>query len=167
MFVRLLLGLGGNQGDVQVTLARAVGRLREHTDVIACSGLWRTAPEGPPQPDFLNAAVLVELRGHPAALLALCRRIEGDAGRDREHEGHWGPRTLDLDLLMAPGIVLSTAVLELPHPSLARRRFALAPAAELAADWVHPRALRTLAELAAAPAVTKQRCDRLGPFPTP
>ncbi len=165
--MRLLIGLGGNQGDVRAAFSRALRGLREEARVTACSGLWRSAPEGPPQADYLNAVALVEFGGHPLALLAICRRLEAEAGRDRTREERWGPRPLDLDLLIAPGIVISSAALELPHPRLAGRRFTLAPAAELAPDWVHPRLLRALGDLAAAPEVAEQRCDRIGPFPTP
>ncbi len=164
--MQLLIGFGGNQGDVAAAFSGALRALRRDARVAACSGLWRSAPEGPPQADFLNAALLVEFGGHPLALLAICRRLEAAAGRSRAGDERWGPRPLDLDLLLAPGVVISCAPLELPHPRLAGRRFALAPAAELAPDWVHPRALRTVAELATAPGVAAQRCDRLGPFPT-
>jgi 2-amino-4-hydroxy-6-hydroxymethyldihydropteridine diphosphokinase len=165
--VRVLIGLGANQGNVAGTFLRAVERLRERAGVIACSSLWRSAPLGPPQADYTNAAALVEAGEHPAALLAFCQRLEAEAGRDRIREGRWGARPLDLDLLIAPGVVVSSAALELPHPRLAQRRFALAPAAELVPSWVHPRLWRTIGALAAAPELAGQRCDRIGPFPAP
>lgn len=164
--MELLIGFGGNQGDVEAAFSRALRGLREEARVAACSGLWRSAPEGPPQADYLNAAALVEFGGHPLALLTICRRLEAAAGRERAGRERWRPRPLDLDLLLAPGVVISCTALELPHPRLSGRRFALAPASELAPDWVHPRALRTLAELATSPEVAAQRCDRLGRFPT-
>jgi 2-amino-4-hydroxy-6-hydroxymethyldihydropteridine diphosphokinase len=135
--------------------------------VLACSGVWRSAPLGQPQDDFLNAAALVESRSHPRALLALCQRLEAAAGRDRDVERRWGPRTLDLDLLVAPGVVIDSPDLVLPHPRLAERRFALAPAAEIAPGWFHPRLHRTLADLAAAPEIAAQRCDRIGEISAP
>jgi 2-amino-4-hydroxy-6-hydroxymethyldihydropteridine diphosphokinase len=163
--VQLVIGLGGNQGDVAGAFAGAAAGLASELRVLVRSGLWRSAPQGPPQDDFTNAALLVETAAHPLALLALCRRIETAAGRDREHETRWGPRTLDLDLLLAPGLVIESAALALPHPRLAERRFALAPAAEVAPGWLHPRLHRTLAELAAAPTIAAQRCERVGAFP--
>jgi 2-amino-4-hydroxy-6-hydroxymethyldihydropteridine diphosphokinase len=161
----MLVGLGGNRGDVAAGFRIAVGRLRERFGQVACSSLWRSAPIGPPQPDYGNAAVLLDAPLHPLALLAFCRRLEEEAGRERAREVRWGARTLDLDLLIAPGLVVSSPALELPHPGLHVRRFALAPAAELAPGWVHPRVLRTLQELASAPELAAQRCERVGRFP--
>jgi 2-amino-4-hydroxy-6-hydroxymethyldihydropteridine diphosphokinase len=163
--VRLLIGLGGNLGNVRDAFTRADAALQPCLQVIARSGVWRSGPQGPSQPDYLNAAVLVESAAHPLAVLSVCRALELEAGRDRACEQRWGPRTLDLDLLIAPGLVIEASGLVLPHPRLAERRFALAPAAELAPEWRHPRLHRTLAELAAAPEIASQRCDRIGDFP--
>ena len=164
--MRILVSLGGNVGDVMVTFARALTALAREVSVPARSSVWRSAPLGPPQQDFLNAAALVEMDAHPLALLALCQQLEAAAGRDRTREERWGPRPLDLDLLIAPGVVIESPTLTLPHAHLAERRFALVPAAELASDWVHPRLHRTLAELAATPSVVTQRCERIGPLPS-
>ncbi len=163
--MQLVIGFGGNRGDVAGAFAGAAAGLASELRVLARSGLWHSAPQGPPQDDFTNAALFVETATHPLALLALCQRLEAAAGRDREHETRWGPRTLDLDLLLAPGLVIESATLALPHPRLAERRFALAPAAEVAPGWLHPRLHRTLAELANTPAILAQRCERVGPFP--
>jgi 2-amino-4-hydroxy-6-hydroxymethyldihydropteridine diphosphokinase len=163
--VRLLIGLGGNLGDVHGAFSRAASALDARLKVLGRSGVWRSAPQGPPQPDYLNAVVLVETAAHPLEVLTLCRSLEREAGRDRLREQRWGPRTLDLDLLIAPALVIEAPALVLPHPRLVERRFALAPATEIAADWPHPRLHRTLADLAAAPEVAAQRCERIGPFP--
>ena len=163
--MQLLIGLGGNVGDVPHALSGAVATLRARLRVLALSSLWRSAPEGPPQADYLNAAVLVEITQHPLTILALCQQVEAGASRDRTREQRWGPRTLDLDLLIVPGLVIETPTLVLPHPRLAERHFALAPAVELVADWLHPRLHRTLAHLAAVPEIASQRCDRIGSFP--
>ncbi len=165
--MRVVIGLGGNLGDVRAAFARALAALGRTTRLLARSGVWRSAPVGPAQSDFLNAAVVVETGLHPRALLALCRELEGAAGRDRAREERWGPRPLDLDLLIAPGLVVESGDLVLPHPRLAERRFALAPAAEVAPDWVHPRVHRTLADLAAAPEIAAQRCIRIGELLAP
>jgi 2-amino-4-hydroxy-6-hydroxymethyldihydropteridine diphosphokinase len=159
--VRLLIGLGGNEGDVLGAFSHALASLEPRLTVLARSSLWRSAPQGPPQPDYLNAAVLVETTDHPLAILTFCQQLEAEAGRARAGVQRWGPRPLDLDLLIAPGLVIETPALVLPHPRLAERAFALAPAAELAPDWLHPRLHRTLAELAAAPEIAAQRCDRI------
>lgn len=155
----LLIGLGANHGDVLSAFAGAVAGLGREVRVLARSNIWRSAPLGPPQRDFMNAAVLVEVAAHPHLLLGLCQHLEAEAGRDRSREPRFGPRPLDLDLLIAPRLVIESATLTLPHPRLAERRFALAPAAELAPDWLHPRLHCPLKELAASPVVAVQRCE--------
>ena len=164
--MHLVIGLGGNVGDVPRAFAAAAAGLARELRVLARSGLWRSAPLGPEQPDYCNAALLVESEVHPRTVLALTQRLEAAAGRERAHAERWGPRPLDLDLLLAPGLVVESAALTLPHPRLAERRFALAPAAEVAPEWLHPRRHRTLAELADLPALLAQRCERVGPFPS-
>ena len=160
-----LLGLGGNLGDVRAAFAAAREQLGERFRLVAASSLWRTAPQGPAQPDFLNAALLLEADVHPLRLLAACLDVEARSGRQRADERRWGPRPLDVDLLLAEGVVAEGPALTLPHPRLALRRFALLPAVELAPEWVHPRVRRSLAELLAQLFPDEQPCQRLGPFP--
>ena len=160
--MRVVLGLGGNVGDVGTSFATALRGLATGARVEAVSSLWRTAPVGPDQPEFLNAAALVGWPGHPLELLVVALGLEAAAGRDRRCERRWGPRTLDLDLLLAEDIVIESPGLVVPHPRLAERRFALAPAAELVPDWRHPRLHRTVADLAADRVVAGQRCERIG-----
>jgi 2-amino-4-hydroxy-6-hydroxymethyldihydropteridine diphosphokinase len=164
--MRLLIGLGGNSGNVAARFARAAANLEECFRLLGASGLWRSAAVGPQQTDFLNAALLLEVDVHPLEVLAVCLRLEQEAGRRREDETRWGPRPLDLDLLAAGDLVVESTMLALPHPRLADRRFALLPAAELAPSWLHPRAHRTFAELADALDQAAQRCERIGEFPT-
>ena len=163
--MHVLLGLGGNLGDVSDAFAAAAACLSRRFRLLGCSSLWRTAPLGPPQPDFLNAALLVEVDVAPLALLAICQRLETAAGRDRGTGARFGPRVLDIDLLLAPDLVVEGAALTLPHPRLAERRFALLPACELVPDWVHPRRHRTLEELAATVSPAEQPCRRVGSLP--
>jgi 2-amino-4-hydroxy-6-hydroxymethyldihydropteridine diphosphokinase len=163
--LRFLLGLGGNLGDVPQAFAATAGALARRFRLLGCSSLWRTAAVGPPQSDFLNAALLLAADVDPLRLLACCQLLEAGAGRDRGRESRWGPRALDLDLLLAEGLVVESPSLTLPHPRLAERRFALAPACELAADWIHPRLHRPLAELAASVPDGEQWCRRAGRFP--
>ncbi|MCX7895845.1 MAG: 2-amino-4-hydroxy-6-hydroxymethyldihydropteridine diphosphokinase [Thermoanaerobaculum sp.] len=165
--MQLILGLGGNVGNVPATFAWLLGKLAAHAAVLATSSLYRSAPLGPPQPAFFNAALLLSFAGHPQQLFELCQAWEREAGRQREVEPRWGPRPLDLDLLMAPQVVMVSKTLVLPHPRLAQRRFALLPAAEVAPHWVHPRQRRTLAELARMLAPQGQECELVGAFPCP
>jgi 2-amino-4-hydroxy-6-hydroxymethyldihydropteridine diphosphokinase len=146
--VRVVLGLGGNTGDCRMAFSECLAALAAEGRVIAVSRLWRTRPVGPPQPDYLNAAALVEWPAGPRALLARCLELETAAGRDRSAEARWGPRVLDIDLLLAESVVCRGPILTLPHPRLHERRFALEPAAEVAPDWTHPLLGRTVLELA-------------------
>ena len=135
---------------------------REHR-VVGLSRLYRTAPVGPPQPWFWNMVVRLEPRGPLLALLETCQGLERAAGRERGAEPRWGPRSLDLDLLVARGVVHRGPRLELPHPRLHGRAFALLPAAELAPEWVVPGLGRTLAELARG-ADGEAAVERCGPL---
>lgn len=146
--ISTVLGLGANRGDPVATFGGALDRLADHGRIGAASELWRTCPVGPSQPDYSNAAVLFEWSGSPASLLALCREIETAEGRDRSTEERWGPRTLDIDLLMVRDLVWRSPTLVLPHPRLHERPFALVPAAEVAPRWLHPLLGRTVGELA-------------------
>jgi 2-amino-4-hydroxy-6-hydroxymethyldihydropteridine diphosphokinase len=122
---RYVIGLGANLGDRRATLCSALTALGQHGRVRGISAVYETAPVGPAQPDFLNAAVLLESRLSPQALLAELLGIERRHGRERRER--WGPRTLDLDLLCADELVLDEPGLSLPHPQLPLRAFALMP----------------------------------------
>lgn len=146
----IVVGLGANLDDPPSAFAVALAGLALEGRVVAVSRLWRTRPLGPAQPDYLNAAALVAWPNGPWRLLESCRVLELAAGRRRTDEERWGPRVLDLDLLIARDLVARGPRLELPHPRLHERAFALVPAAEVAPDWKHPLVGNTLAELAAA-----------------
>lgn len=163
--MELLLGLGGNLGNVSATFSWAAVQIHKEARILAASSLYRTAPVGAPQPPFLNAALLLELNQDPLSFLKSCHVWEREAGRVREAESRWGPRPLDLDLLLAPGVVMVGPELTLPHPRLVERRFALLPAAEIAPHWRHPRLGKSLGELALALPAEGQPCERIGAFP--
>jgi len=146
---RSLIGLGSNRGNRRETLDRAAAAIADHPDIelLARSRWHETRPVGGPpgQPAFLNGALLVETSLGPQALLELLHRIEADFGRERA--GRWGPRTLDLDLLLVDDLVIDTPELVVPHPRMAWRRFVLEPAAEAARSMRHPSAGWTVEEL--------------------
>jgi 2-amino-4-hydroxy-6-hydroxymethyldihydropteridine diphosphokinase len=134
--VDVVVGLGGNLGDRETTLAAAVSDLGTLGTVLAVSALYETAPVGPPQPAYLNAAARVETPLSSRALLEDLLAIERRYGRERREK--WGPRTLDLDILWIYGEVVSEGDLVVPHARLRERRFALVPLLDVAPDARHP-----------------------------
>ena len=133
------VGLGANVGPRAVTLLRAVDLLAEADDVevLAVSQLRDTEPVGVlDQPSFLNGAVRIETTLEPRALLELLLGIERSLGRVRAER--WGPRSVDLDLLVYGDETVDEPGLRVPHPRLRERRFALEPLAELDPDLVVP-----------------------------
>jgi 2-amino-4-hydroxy-6-hydroxymethyldihydropteridine diphosphokinase len=126
-----VLGVGGNLGARRALFgcARALLAAQPGLRVLAASSLYHTAPLGPPQPDYLNAALLVDWVGAPRGLLALTQHVEALLQRQRGQR--WGPRTLDLDLLYWAGGQVREPGLSVPHRELERRSFALAPLLEV------------------------------------
>jgi 2-amino-4-hydroxy-6-hydroxymethyldihydropteridine diphosphokinase len=144
------IALGSNLGDRAKTLAAATDRLGRLGQVEACSSLYETEPVGfHDQPAFLNAVLALETELDPHSLLHSLLAIERELGRDRSHGVPNGPRTLDLDLLLMDGTIIVGEELTLPHPALVRRRFVLAPLAEIAPQLRHPQRDQTIAELLA------------------
>jgi 2-amino-4-hydroxy-6-hydroxymethyldihydropteridine diphosphokinase len=137
---RAYVGLGANLGDRAATLERAIDLLDAGTgiDLVAVSAFRETDPVGYlDQPQFLNAAVALETSLAPPQLLATLLDVERKLGRVREGP-RYGPRTVDLDLLLMDDLVLDEPGLELPHPRLHERVFALEPLAELDPELVVP-----------------------------
>ena len=136
--VRACIGLGGNIGDVEAALRAALAALATlpGTRVSRASGLYRTPAWGMrDQPDFINAAAVLETTLTPRALLDALLDIERGLGRERADDGgRWGPRTLDLDLLLHGDAVIDEPGLVVPHPQLHARAFVLVPLAEIAPD---------------------------------
>ena len=148
--MRAFVGIGSNLGDREATIRRAVALLDEidGIEVVAMSALQETEPWGPvEQPAFVNGAVAVETVLEPPELLAALLDVERLLGRVRTGE-RWGPRTIDLDLLLYGERVVDEPGLAVPHPRLHERRFALEPLADLAPDAVVP-GRGTVAELLA------------------
>ena len=137
---RAYVGLGSNLGDRSATLTRAIQLLgeRQGIDVVAVSSFHETKPVGYlDQPEFLNAAVEIETFLQPAALLVVLLAVEHELGRTREGP-RYGPRTVDLDLLLLEGVTVDEPGLTVPHPRLHERVFALAPLVELDPSLVVP-----------------------------
>ncbi|MDH7452469.1 2-amino-4-hydroxy-6-hydroxymethyldihydropteridine diphosphokinase [Luteimonas composti] len=133
------IGLGGNLGDVARTLGDALAALDAlpGSRLLRASRFYRTPAWGRrDQPDFLNAAALLETSLAPRELLAQLLAVEQRYGREREAgaDGRWGPRTLDLDLLLYGEAAVDEPGLRVPHPHLHERAFALVPLAEIAPD---------------------------------
>jgi len=133
------IALGGNVGDVRQTFSRAVAVLcdGETVRLIARSSDYRTPPWGvTAQPPFINGVIEVTTTLPPRALLARLQECESALGRDRAHEQRWGPRAIDLDLLVYDDVALAEPDLTLPHPHLFERAFVLVPLAEIAPEAV-------------------------------
>jgi 2-amino-4-hydroxy-6-hydroxymethyldihydropteridine diphosphokinase len=136
--VRAVVGLGANLGDRLATLRAALERLALVGTIEKTSSVYATAPVGgPPQEEYLNAAVLIETEARPRELLHSLLAIEGGLGRVRRERN--GPRVIDLDVLWIEGVVVKSEELEVPHPRLNERAFALVPMLEVAPGARDPR----------------------------
>jgi 2-amino-4-hydroxy-6-hydroxymethyldihydropteridine diphosphokinase len=133
---RAYLGIGSNVGDRLAHLQTAVDGLAQAAgvSVVAVSRVYETTPVGgPPQPDYLNAVVAVDTILDARELLGIGQRLEGAAGRVRSER--WGPRTLDVDVLLVGDERIDDADLVVPHPRMAERAFVVVPLAELDPAW--------------------------------
>ncbi|MBF8251718.1 MAG: 2-amino-4-hydroxy-6-hydroxymethyldihydropteridine diphosphokinase [Actinobacteria bacterium] len=147
--MKAVIALGANIGNPLENLEIALSLLRESTKVISVSSFYKTAPVGgPAQPDYLNAVCIIESELPALDLLSLLQGIEKSLGRERSE--HWGPRTIDLDLIQFGGLLSKSTELELPHPRAHERRFVLEPWLEIDSDAVllsHGRVDQLLAQL--------------------
>ncbi len=136
--VNAAIALGSNIGDSQEILAAAIATLAKTPGIVleATSHWYITKAVGPPQPDYLNGCVIVKIFMLPQLLLETLLAIEQKFGRVRQER--WGPRTLDLDLLLYDDLILDTPTLQIPHPRMRERAFVLVPLAEIAPNWVEP-----------------------------
>ena len=145
--MRAYLGLGSNLGDREANLRTAVAGI---PDLVAVSPVYESAPVGgPPQDDFLNAVTALDTMCSARQLLDLAHRLEQEAARVRTVR--WGPRTLDVDVLLVDDLVLDEPDLVIPHPRMQERAFVLAPLADLdpglvpaeRAEWARGQLRRT------------------------
>lgn len=136
---KALLSLGSNIGDRDANLTDAITRLRVHplVTLLKRSSTYCTAPVGPvAQDDFYNLAILIETELDPDTLMQLCLDTEAAMGRDRKNAVRWGPRLIDIDVILYDDLRITSALIELPHPRFRERAFVLVPMAEIAPDWV-------------------------------
>ncbi len=146
MSVIAYIGLGSNIGDKTVNCQTAVECLAEAGRIIGVSSFYYTEPVGyKEQEDFINAVAILETNRSPAELLSICHAIEDRLGRRRTVR--WGPRTVDLDILLYGDLVVNRPDLVIPHPLMAVRRFVLAPLVEIAPAAMHPVLNKTMIQL--------------------
>jgi len=129
-------------------LLEAVDRLNNKPQVVVkkISHIYETDPEGgPEQPDYLNAAVEIETVLNGAELLKVCLDVEKEMGRVKSEK--WGPRNIDIDLLLYDNLILKTSDLTVPHPFIHKRNFVLHPLSDIAPDLIHPVLGSTVNEL--------------------
>jgi 2-amino-4-hydroxy-6-hydroxymethyldihydropteridine diphosphokinase len=134
---RVYLSLGGNLGDPAKAMGAALRILDEDTstEVVRVSSLYRTPPWGKTdQPDFLNAAAEIETGLSPRELLDLC--LEAERRLKRVRQERWGPRLVDIDILVFGDRRINEAGLDIPHPRMLERAFVLVPLAEIAPDFM-------------------------------
>ncbi len=145
--IKCAIALGSNLGDSLTILKSAIATLNKTPGIAVKyhSSWYQTAPIGPPQPDYINACAILEVTLEPEELLLALLEIEIKFNRIRQEK--WGPRTLDLDLLLYDSLVLETSTLTLPHPRMTERAFVLVPLAEIAPDWVHPMTESAIAQI--------------------
>jgi len=155
--VRAYVGLGSNLGDRAAYLLLGLSALSRlpKTHLLRLSPVYETAPVGPPQPPYLNMVAELETELSPKGLLAEMLRVEKALGRERRER--WGPRTLDLDLLLYGDLVLEEEGLSVPHPRLHERAFVLVPLLDLLPEGRHPLLGQSFAELLASLDVSSVR----------
>ncbi len=144
---KVAIALGSNLGDSIAILEAAIKALEKMPgiEIIIVSSWYETKAIGPPQPNYINGCVSVRTEQKPHSLLQILLEIEKEFGRIRREK--WGPRTLDLDLLLYDDLILETPTLQIPHPRIRERAFVLAPLAEIESSWIEPVSGKTIKEL--------------------
>ncbi|MBZ8178817.1 MAG: 2-amino-4-hydroxy-6-hydroxymethyldihydropteridine diphosphokinase [Oscillatoria sp. PMC 1051.18] len=147
---KVAVALGSNLGESRTIVREAVEMLAQTPGIAlkSVSSWYQTAPVGPPQPDYINGCVLLEVQLSPQELLQVLLKVEKNFGRVRRER--WGARSLDLDLILYEDLILETPELQIPHPRMRERGFVLVPLAEIAPDWIDPVTNCAIAELTEA-----------------
>jgi 2-amino-4-hydroxy-6-hydroxymethyldihydropteridine diphosphokinase len=141
------IGIGSNVGEREENCLRAIRLLEENgVRITQRSAMYETEPWGiRDQPRFINMAIAAETELSPGGLLLLLKRVEGDMGRRPGVK--WGPRLIDLDILLYNDLIVEESDLVIPHPMMHRRSFVLKPLTEIAPDKVHPGMARKIRDL--------------------
>jgi 2-amino-4-hydroxy-6-hydroxymethyldihydropteridine diphosphokinase len=144
-----LLMLGSNMGQRDEMLACACKTLSNNKiSIISKSQIYETEPWGmPDQQSFLNQAIVVKSEYQPLELLRIALQTETEMGRQRNPNEQYGPRIIDIDILLINNTITDSELLTLPHPRMQLRRFALLPSCEIAGDWIHPLLHKSLSKL--------------------
>jgi 2-amino-4-hydroxy-6-hydroxymethyldihydropteridine diphosphokinase len=146
MQTEVVLSLGGNKGDREKLLFRAVEGLNDHFQLLKVSKIYETSAwGGVAKGDFLNQIAVISTEKDPEEVLEIIQEIELDLGRTREEP--WGDRTMDIDILFFGNQVIDTDQLKIPHPFIPNRKFVLVPLAELFPDNIHPILKKTSVQL--------------------
>jgi 2-amino-4-hydroxy-6-hydroxymethyldihydropteridine diphosphokinase len=148
--VTVAIALGSNLGKSYQIVTEAIVALGgiPGIQVLHQSRIYQTAPVGPPQPDYLNACAILQVTHSPQELLKILLDIERQFGRVRRER--WGPRLLDLDLILYGQEIIETPDLQVPHPRMRERAFVLVPLADIAPHWRDPitgQSIQTLATI--------------------
>ncbi len=145
---KVYVGLGSNLGNKRENLVNAINTIDTYEEicVIDKSDFYETAPVGgPPQPDYVNCAIELETEFSPQTLLKEFKKIERKLGR--QPDARWGPRTIDLDILLYGDRIVNNHNLRIPHERMHERTFVLAPLCEISPDIKHPVLKLNISEL--------------------
>lgn len=153
---KVLLHLGSNVGDRLALLQKGIDLLNKHVgQVIDVSNIYETEPWGlKDQSNFLNLALSIKTLLNPSDLLAAVKNIEVETGRVKE--AHWGPRVLDIDILLYSNDIVSKSDLKIPHQEIQNRNFVLIPLMEIAGETIHPILNKSIEDLYAE---SKDSCE--------
>lgn len=159
---QVAIALGSNLGDSLSTVKTALEILENRPEITvkSRSSWYQTAPVGPPQPNYINGCAILTVENTASSSVETAEKlmqtlldVEAEFGRVRRER--WGPRTLDLDLLLFDDLILQTPSLEIPHPRMRERAFVLVPLAEIAPHWIDPVSGKDISQLA-------EKVDRFG-----
>lgn len=148
--VKCAIALGSNLGDSKQILNQALEMLSQTSriELISHSSWYETVPVGPPQPNYVNGCAILQTQLLPEDILQILLKIEQQFGRIRQER--WGPRILDLDILLYDDLILEMQNLTIPHPRMNERAFVLVPLAEIAPHWIEPLSGQTILQLSQA-----------------